>query len=282
VRAPVIGRPGAAPSGRGEGVEVGQEPVADQVGDTDVDVCGAVTIAARGQRRTPRGPGLLLLQQTSLEALAHLGRDDVDDAAPQHPQRPRPEPGGLLQEPGLGRGAHTGTDLGGQGVQSAHDDLGLGEVHPALAQRRRRGLPLGQGPGQAELPAALVGVAAAVVGQPRRGVARALLGGDVGGGGQHPHPQLLHPIHDGAQPQERRRLLLGVHVHRIDLGDVAQRRADRGHRGEHGMQLDLGLRHTHLGIDGRPGTDTTRDYISTSMPARHTTSSGRAGGLLHR
>lgn len=268
------GAGGLGAAGVGEGLEVGGEPVGDGVGAAEDELADPATEPAAAQECGPGGAGLLGGQQSSLELLGDLGGDHVEDPAAQGPQPPGPEPGGLVDQPMLRGGPGGRADPIGQRVDGVEDDLGLGQADRPVPQGVGGRLVLDQRPAQAQPTPALGTVTAAVVGQPRRRIARARLRGDVVGDRQDPHPQLLEPVDPRAETQQRRRLLLGAQEHRVDPRDLGQRRLDRRHRSQHRMQHREWLSRHGRTCDrrtptGLPPHGTSIDVDASASPDEH-------------
>ena len=226
----------AGSAGRGEGLQVGQQPVGHGVGDPAAEVGGAVTPPARRQPRVAGRSRLLALQRPPLLLVGDLGGDHVEHPAPQDPQLPRTEPCGLGHQPLLGQALDVGADVVGQVVQRPHDHLGLRGVDDAFPQPRGHPLPPGvQRLAQAQVPPALTAVQPRRVAQPRRLVAGTDLLGHVGGRGEDPQSQLRQPSRQLGQLQQRLPLVAGAHEARVDVGDVLQRRVDRRRAAQYGM-----------------------------------------------
>ena len=186
IRPPITHLPVRAGSaGRRERVQVGQQQVGHGVGDPAPEVGGAVTPAARGQPRVPRGGSLLALQRLTLVVVGDLGGDHVEDPAAEDPQLPRTEPCSLGHEAllrhALGRQRRRRRQL----VQRPRDHLRLPGVDGAFTQPRGHPLPpVVQRLGQAQVAPALTSVQPRRVAQPRRLVAGTVRLGDVGGRGR--------------------------------------------------------------------------------------------------
>ena len=114
-----------------------------------------------------------------------LGGDDGQDPAAQDAQVGGVERACLLEQVGLGAGVGVGVDVGGQGVDGAHHDVGAGAVDGAGTQCVGYAGVAGQGPGRREVASPGLVVEARPVRQPRSGVAGAVGGGDVVGRVEH-------------------------------------------------------------------------------------------------
>ncbi len=170
-------------SRRGEGVQVGQQPVGGGVGDPDRDVGGTVSAAVGGQAGVAVGGSFLGFEGAPFVGLAELGGDDVEDPAAQDPQVKGCERGCLGHEPGLGQGSDGVGDVGGQGVERPGDHAGLVEVDVALGESAGQDRPtVVEGVGQPSRSGGGRSVEAGVVGQPGRDVAGPVGCGHVVGG----------------------------------------------------------------------------------------------------
>ena len=195
---------------RGEGVEVGEETVGHGVGHPGVDVGRAVAPTPGRQPRRPGRERLLALEQPLLAQLPHLAH--VEHPTTQDPEVGGGELPGLRHEVRLGAGRHAVGQVVRQVVERPHQCLGLRAVDLAGAQGAGD-LRATAGPAPRRVAGRwprLAPVEPHLGGQPRGGVARAVLLRQVVGGVQHAQPQLVEPVDRTRQADQHGRLLLGA------------------------------------------------------------------------